>query len=147
MKVPSSGFVSGGLMKNLAILKRAAILGSTFLAGYALAQRGPPKEPKGVKMEDLGAMDLAGEIDSLEGLRLRLNRLTVQPGGMSPLHSHKGHPQIVYMVQGSYVSHAEGKKDEVLHASDVVPGCKERVHWIENVGTEPAVAMVCTLVK
>ena len=126
---------------------RAAILSATFLAGYALAESRAPKEPKGIKIESLGAMDLAGEIDSVDGLKLHLDRLTVQPGGMSPLHSHRGRPQIVYMVQGSYVSHAEGKPDEVLRQGDVVSGGKDRNHWIENVGSETAVALAFSVSK
>jgi len=126
---------------------RAAILSATFLAGYALAESRAPKEPKGIKIENLGAMDLAGEIDSVDGLKLHLDRLTVQPGGMSPLHSHRGRPQIVYMVQGSYISHAEGKPDEVLRQGDVVSGGKDRNHWIENVGSETAVALAFSVSK
>ncbi len=63
---------------------RVGILSATFLAGYALAESRAPKEPKGIKIENLGAMDLAGEIDSVDGLKLHRDRLTVQPGGMSP---------------------------------------------------------------
>jgi len=126
---------------------RVGILSATFLAGYALAENRAPKEPKGIKIENLGAMDLAGEIDSVDGLKLRLDRLTGQPGGMSPLHSHKGRPQIVYMVQGSYISHAEGKPDEVLRQGDIVSGGKDRNHWIDNVGSETAVALVCSVSK
>jgi len=134
-------------MHILSIASRAAILASTFAAGYSLAERAAPKEPKGIQIEKLGAMDLAGEIESLDGLRIRLDRLTIQPGGMSPLHSHNGRPGIAYMVRGSYVSHAEGKQDEVLRAGQVWTSGKGRDHWIENVGNEPAVALLFVLGK
>ena len=131
----------------MTIAARIAILTAAVLAGYVLAQGTAPKESKGIKLETLGVMDLAGEVQSVEGLKLRLNRLTVQPGGMSAFHSHKDRPEIVYMVQGSYISHAEGKPDEVLRAGDVVSGGKNRNHWIENKGSEPAVAMLFLLSK
>ena len=37
--------------------------------------------------------------------------------------------------------------DEVLRQGDVVSGGKDRNHWIENVGSETAVALVCSLGK
>ncbi|HEX9192557.1 MAG TPA: cupin domain-containing protein [Burkholderiales bacterium] len=131
----------------MTIAARIAILTAAVLAGYALAQGTAPKENKGIKVDTLGVMDLAGEVASVDGLKLRLNRLTVQPGGMSAFHSHKDRPEIVYVVQGSYISHAEGKPDEVLRTGDVVTGGKNRNHWIENVGSEPAVAMLFVLSK
>jgi len=47
------------------------------------------------------------------------------------------------MVQGSYISHAEGKPDEVLRQGDVVSGGKDRNHWIENVGSDGASCATC----
>lgn len=58
-------------------------------------------EPRGVSVELLAAIDLAGEIDGLEGRRLRMRMVTIEPGGVfGPVHDHKRRPGTVYVLQG-----------------------------------------------
>ena len=70
-----------------------ASLGAAAFAGYAFAQAGAPKEPRGITIEDLGTLSVAGEFESLDGLKLSLRRLTIQPGGASRVAQPQGPPR------------------------------------------------------
>ena len=66
-------------------------------------------ETKGVAVEALGTVDLAGEIDGLDGSQLRMRMVTIEPGGVfGPVHDHQGRPGIVYVLQGTITDHRDG---------------------------------------
>ena len=66
-------------------------------------------ETKGVAMEVLATVDLAGEIEGMEGRQLRMRLVTVEPGGVfGPIHDHKGRPGTVYILQGTITDHRDG---------------------------------------
>jgi quercetin dioxygenase-like cupin family protein len=94
---------------------------------------------KGVTVELLASVDLGPEIQGLEGRRLRMRMVTMEPGGVfGPVHDHKGRPGTVYVLQGTITDHRDGV------ATDYGPGVgwpedRNTVHWLENAGTVPAV--------
>ena len=52
----------------------------------------PPKT-KGVAVEVLATVDLAGEIEGMEGRQLRMRMVTIEPGGVfGPIHDHQAGP-------------------------------------------------------
>ncbi|RMB60218.1 cupin domain-containing protein [Tessaracoccus antarcticus] len=96
-------------------------------------------ETKGVTVEVLGTVDLAGEITGMEGRQLRMRRVTIDPGGVfGPIHDHQGRPGTVYILEGTITDHRNGI------ATDYGPGLgwpedRHTTHWLENRGSASAV--------
>jgi quercetin dioxygenase-like cupin family protein len=122
----------------------AAIL--AFGVGVAVGQSAPT-ENKGVKVGPPTALDLAGQVDGLEGRQLRLRVVTVEPGGIAAVHSHKGRPALAYIAQGTLTEHREGSPAKEHGVGDSFIEDKDTVHWAENKGSEPAVVVAVDLFK
>jgi quercetin dioxygenase-like cupin family protein len=126
--------------------KRLFIL-ITWLAGLwlivglwpASGQQAPPTENKGVKTDALAAIDLGPEIDGMQGRQLRLRLITVEPGGVLGLHSHKDRPAVARVLQGALTLHTEGGGTKEYKEGESWSEGKETTHWGENKGTKPAV--------
>jgi quercetin dioxygenase-like cupin family protein len=105
----------------------------------------PPTD--GVTVELLASMDLGPEIDGLAGRRLRLRKVTLQPGAVfGPVHDHKDRPGVVYILAGTIVDH----RDDVATEYGPGPGWPEdrnTLHWLENRGTIPAVEISVDIVR
>ncbi|WP_285244559.1 cupin domain-containing protein [Pseudarthrobacter sp. fls2-241-R2A-127] len=106
-----------------------------------------PPESRGVSVELLATVDLAGEIDGMEGLQLRMRMVTIEPGGVfGPLHGHAGRPGTVYILQGTITDHRDGV------ATEYGPGVgwpedRNTLHWLENRGSVPAVEVSVDIVR
>ena len=104
-------------------------------------------ETKGVAVQVLAAVDLAAEIEGLDGRQLRLRMVTIEPGGVfGPIHDHAGRPGVVYVLQGTITDHRDGV------ATDYGPGLgwpedRNTTHWLENKGTTPAVEISVDIVR
>ena|SRR5690242_15384749 len=104
-------------------------------------------ESTGVSVELLATVDLAGEIDGMEGRQLRMRMVTIEPGGVfGPLHDHKGRPGTVYVLQGTVTEHRDGA------VAEYGPGVgwkedRHTTHWLENRGTVPAVEVSVDIVN
>jgi quercetin dioxygenase-like cupin family protein len=107
-------------------------------------QAGP--ETRGVTVQLLGTVDLAGEIEGMAGRQLRMRMVTIEPGGVfGPVHDHVGRPGIVYVLQGTITDHRNGV------ATEYGPGLgwpedRNTMHWLENRGTIPAVEVSVDIV-
>ena len=105
------------------------------------------REPEGVTVDLLSAIDLGPEIEGMTGLQLRMRMVTIEPGGVfGPLHDHKGRPGLVYILQGTITDHRDGAPQEYG------PGAgwsedKDTTHWLENRGTTPAVEISVDIVR
>ncbi|TXN32392.1 cupin domain-containing protein [Lacisediminihabitans profunda] len=104
-------------------------------------------ETRGVAVELLDTVDLGPEIPGLEGRRLRMRMVTIEPGGVfGPVHDHKGRPGIVYVLRGTITDHRDGI------ATDYGPGVgwpedRNTIHWLENRGTVAAVEISVDVVS
>jgi quercetin dioxygenase-like cupin family protein len=104
-------------------------------------------ETRGVAVEVLTTVDLAGEIQGMEGRQLRMRMVTIEPGGVfGPIHNHEGRPGTVYILQGTITDHRNGV------ATDYGPGVgwpedRNTNHWLENRGAIPAVEISVDIVK
>jgi quercetin dioxygenase-like cupin family protein len=93
----------------------------------------------GVTVELLATVDLGPEIEGMEGRRLRMRMVTIEPGGVfGPVHDHKRRHGTVYVLQGTITDHRNGI------ATEYGPGVgwpedRNTLHWLENRGTVPAV--------
>ena len=98
----------------------------------------PPAKTRGVSEKLLATVDLGPEISGMEGRKLRMRLITIEPGGATAVHSHEDRPGTVYILQGSITDHRDGT------AAEYGPGLgwvedKTTRHWIQNAGITPAV--------
>jgi quercetin dioxygenase-like cupin family protein len=104
-------------------------------------------ETRGVSVEVLATVDLAGEVEGMERRQLRMRMVTIEPGGVfGPVHDHKGRPGIVYVLQGTITDHRDGA------VTDYGPGVgwpedRNTLHWLENRGSIPAVEISVDIVR
>ena len=102
---------------------------------------------KGVVVTELARVDLAGEIEGMEGHVLRMRMVTIEPGGVfGPIHDHKGRPGIVYVLQGTITDHRDGV------ATEYGPGVgwpedRNTLHWLENRGASAAIEISVDIVR
>lgn len=118
-----------------------------FVAGYALGQAQPPAGNKGLSADPLQSLDLSEEIDSVIGRPLRMRKITLLPGGVIGLHTHKDRPAVSYFLQGEVTYHQEGKPDVVVGPGQGFAEGKATTHWAENRGTVPAVWIAVDIPK
>src|SRR5215475_11554498 len=81
-----------------------------WFAGLALAAAVSPSsaqapEPKGPVGKPLQNLDLAPEIDSVQGRKLIMLQLTFELGASTKPHSHKDRPEVVYVLSGKIIDH------------------------------------------
>jgi quercetin dioxygenase-like cupin family protein len=104
-------------------------------------------ETTGVTVTLLATVDLGPEIEGLEGHRLRMRMVTIEPGGVfGPIHDHVGRPGTVYVLQGVITDHRDGV------ATDYGPGLgwpedRDTRHWLENRGTIAAMEISVDVVR
>ena len=125
-----------------------AALGAAFVllcAGFVLGQQSAPNDYKLVSEAVLAKIDLAKEIDSVEGRELRLSSAVIAPGGHVGLHSHRGDPTIVYMLSGVLTNHHDDGTTEEFHAGEAFAEYGPRSHWVENRGSAPARFIVANI--
>ena len=103
-----------------------------FAAGIAVGQMKPPAESKGISADHLRSLDLTDEIDSVKGRPLRMRRITLLPGGVIGLHSHKDRPTVSYVLQGEVTYHEEGQPPRVVKVGEGLAEGKATTHWAEN---------------
>src|ERR1051326_2532339 len=113
--------------------------------GFVLGQQSAPTDYKLVSEDVLTKIDLAKEIDSVEGRELRLSSAVVAPGGHVGLHSHRGDPTIVYMISGVLTNHHDDGTTEEFHADEAFAEYGPRLHWVENRGSAPARFIVANI--
>jgi quercetin dioxygenase-like cupin family protein len=116
-----------------------------FAAGFALGQGSAPRDYKGVKESVLAAIDLAKEIDSVENRELRVSRAIVAPGGHIGLHSHRGDPTIVYVLDGALTNHHDDGTTEEFRSGQVFAEFGPRSHWVENNGPTPVIFIAANI--
>jgi quercetin dioxygenase-like cupin family protein len=123
-------------------------LGLAFIAGVGSAdgQQAAPTETKGVTQKLLAAVDLGPEIEGMGGRQLRMRTVTIEPGGIFGIHSHKDRPGVNYVLQGKITEH-RGDVTKEYGPGEFWTENKETTHWVENKGTTPAVFIPVDIFK
>ena len=104
------------------------------LSTLVLAQSSAPTDNQGTNTKALGSIELATEAEGTNGRQLRARSVSIEPGGHTAVHSHKGRPTLEYVLQGQVIEIRNGV--EVPHGpGDVVKGTGDVTHWWENRGT------------
>ena len=122
------------------------VLGFTLTTnfGIATAQQAAPTESQGVSRALLTAVDLGPEIAGMQGRKLELRMVTIEPGGVAGVHSHKDLPGAAHVLKGTIIEH-RGDAAKEYQAGDSFN--EVGTHWAENKGTSPAVLIVTIISK
>jgi quercetin dioxygenase-like cupin family protein len=98
---------------------------------------------KGVTDTVLAAIDLEREPANIKERQLRFRKLTIEPGGIVPWHSHDDRPAIIFVQQGEIVEYASNCAEPILHkAGDIRPEVFGTSHWWKNLGTQTVILYV-----
>lgn len=114
-----------------------ALVASTLCLQAAITQQ-TSTDNRWLKTAEPRSADLSSKIDSIQGHKLRLRSLTLEPGGIVELHSHKDHPTILHVIKGTLTSHPQGKPEVVLRAGVGFAESNDTNYWVQNTGSEPA---------
>ena len=104
-------------------------LGAGIGIGTAIGQHRAPTDTKGVDAKVMSTVDLGPDIP---GYQLRLRRLTVEPGGVAGVHSHKDRPAFAYVAEGTLTEGREGGYSRQYNAGEVMTESRDVTHWAEN---------------
>ena len=129
---------------NLGVVSLALVLCAVL--GSAIGQQTVPTENKGVTIKMLSSVDLGPEIEGMSGRQLRMRMITIDPGGILGVHSHKDRPGTAYVLQGRIINH-QGEKAAEYGVGETWSEGKDMVHWLENKGTTPAVLIAADIFK
>jgi quercetin dioxygenase-like cupin family protein len=98
---------------------------------------------KGVTDTVLAAIDLEKEPANIKERQLRFRKLTIEPGGIVPWHSHGDRPAIIYIAEGEIIEYASNCAEPILHkAGDIRPETSGTSHWWQNHGKKTVVLFV-----
>jgi quercetin dioxygenase-like cupin family protein len=98
---------------------------------------------KGVTDTVLAAIDLEREPANIKERQLRFRKLTIEPGGIVPWHSHGDRPAIIYIAEGEIVEYASNCSVPITHkAGEVRPETSGTSHWWQNLGNKTVVLFV-----
>ena len=137
------------------LILAVAIAGSMAVASAALAGECPADKikanarekvdyrPVGVTDVTLGSIDLGKQPAHIEGRDLRFRKLTVEPGGIVPWHSHDDRPALIFVEQGEIVEYASNCEVPITHkAGEIRPEVFGTSHWWKNLGKETVILYV-----
>ena len=100
-------------------------------------------KPVGVTNVTLGAIDLEKQPAHLKDRESRFRKLTIEPGGIVPWHSHGDRPAIIYIAEGEIVEYASNCADPIVHkAGDIRPETSGTAHWWQNLGNKTVILFV-----
>jgi quercetin dioxygenase-like cupin family protein len=132
-----------------------AIAGSMVVASAAVAGECPADKmkanardkvdykPVGVSDVTLGSIDLGKQPAHIGGRELRFRKLTIEPGGIVPWHSHDDRPALIFVQQGEIVEYASNCELPITHkAGDIRPEVSGTSHWWKNLGKETVILYV-----
>src|SRR6266478_1611674 len=100
-------------------------------------------KPVGVTDVTLGSIDLEKQPANIKGRELRFRKLTIEPGGIVPWHSHDDRPAIIYVAEGEIVEYASNCADPIVHKTgDIRPETHGTSHWWQNLGNKTVILFV-----
>ena len=138
------GLVLAGLLAGSAAFVSTAVAGECPADAMKANAREPVTfQPVGVTDTTLGSIDLSKEMIQAKDRTLRFRKLTIQPGGIVPWHSHDDRPALIYVAEGEIVEYASNCAAPIVHkAGDVRPETQGTSHWWKNLGDKTVVLFV-----
>ena len=105
-------------------------------------------KPVGVTDTVIASIDVSKAPFNIDGRNFRMRKLTIEPGGIVPWHSHAERPAIIYITEGEIVEYASNCAAPIVHkAGDVVAETPEVSHWWKNLGDKTVVLLSADLLK
>ena len=100
-------------------------------------------KPVGVTDTVIASIDVSKAPFNIDGRNFRMRKLTIEPGGIVPWHSHDDRPALIYVQQGEIVEYASNCADPILHkAGEIRPEVAGTSHWWKNLGKETVILYV-----
>jgi quercetin dioxygenase-like cupin family protein len=134
-----------GTIAASTLLAASAALAGACPAGKMKADVRPPVSHAGKGVTDtvLAAIDLEKEPANIKGRQLRFRKLTIEPGGIVPWHSHDDRPAIIYIAEGEVIEYASNCAEPIVHkAGEIRPETHGTSHWWQNNGAKTVVLFV-----
>ena len=99
-----------------------------------------PSAPTGLEDKIIASIDLAPLGSGFAGRKMRMRKLTIQPGGIVPWHSHEARPANIYIISGSITEYRSSCSVPIEHkAGDVTAEFGPLAHWWKNNTDKPTV--------
>jgi quercetin dioxygenase-like cupin family protein len=145
-----SGAAWQGLALACAIIAASAAHNSSAIAGECPADQAKAGvrdkadfKAQGVSDVTLGSINLETQPAKIKDRELRFRKLTIEPGGIVPWHSHDDRPALIYVQQGEIVEYASNCAVPIVHkAGDLRPEVYGTSHWWKNLGSETVILYV-----
>ncbi len=102
----------------------------------------PRSDAKAVGVTDgvVTSIDVSKEPAAICDRLFRLRKLTIEPGGIVPWHSHGDRPAIILVVTGEIYEYSSTCAVPILHkVGDSTAETHTTAHWWQNRGTEAVV--------
>jgi len=134
-----------GVTAGSALVGVSSALAGSCPAGQMKADARPPAGHvgKGVTDTVLAAIDLEKEPANIKERQLRFRKLTIEPGGIVPWHSHADRPAIIYIAEGEIIEYASNCAVPIVHkAGEIRPETSGTSHWWQNEGSKTVVLFV-----
>lgn len=138
----------------------AALLAFAFAAPVSAKDYGPMKEidgltgpaqPKGFAVKTLHVIELGQEFPNVPdaaNLEFRARFVTLQPGGIVLIHSHKGRPATTYIINGEAIEHRSDTTGPILRkAREATMDVGGIAQWWENTTDETVTMFVVDVVS
>jgi quercetin dioxygenase-like cupin family protein len=137
------------------VIAGASLAAVSAQAGECPADQKKPDATKPVDLKPVGVtdtviamIDVAKEPAHIEDRKFRMRKLTIEPGGIVPWHSHGDRPAIIYIIDGEINEYASNCAVPLVHkAGDVVAETSEVAHWWKNLGDKTVVLISADLLK
>lgn len=142
---PGRSFVLAGIIAASAVAGLSSAVAGECPADKMKADvRAPDAHAaKGVTDTVLAAIDLAKEPANIKDRQLRFRKLTIEPGGIVPWHSHGDRPAIIYIAEGEIVEYASNCAVPIMHkAGEIRPETSGTAHWWQNLGDKTVILFV-----
>ena len=144
----------GRIVSIARVVLGASVMASAAFAGECPADQVKPDATKPVDLKPVGVTDTVIamiDVDKEQGVKdrkFRMRKLTIEPGGVVPWHSHGERPAIIYIVEGQIEEYASNCAAPIVHkAGEVVAETKDVSHWWKNLGDKTVVLLSADLLK
>ena len=119
------------------LISSVALIASTLCLQASITEHAPTgnKELMGTEQR---SVELSSEIGPAREHKLRLRLLTLEPGGVVELHSHRDHQTVLHVIKGILTSRSQSRPEIVLRAGVGLAEGKDGNFWVQNIGSEPA---------
>jgi quercetin dioxygenase-like cupin family protein len=152
--------MSSRRQKGRSLILLGVVLGASLVASTAFAGECPPDQkkpnatapvdykPVGVTDTVIAMIDVEKEPANIKDRKFRMRKLTIEPGGIVPWHSHGDRPAIIYIIDGEINEYASNCAVPIVHkAGDVVAETSQVSHWWKNTGNKTVVLLSADLLK